>query len=469
MLSPFAYVRRTHMDSEHTTKRLFRAVLSCLFALAVCVPCVPQQPGDDPLQLQRIGLAKIASWQEHVRSTGEAASVRELLVEARAAFEVSVAVFIQRSDFSNAAWGTINLGNTLRYMNQSPQAIAVFQDAVSLSGQAHRTDLQVKALASLAFSEMGAGSMDAAGDHVREAVRLGENCGNKDFYFDSLNVAGQVETKQGDLAAANDYLNRALALGDQIGDKYQLYSGYANRADVYYQDAKACDYKQGYDVCYQFLQLSQDDYKKAKDIAQARGYSFLAEMAGTFLQQDDDRRALIQLAQKNNQELAAMPMFNPKQPKDVLATEYFTTPAADAQNLATLESAVKETKDWQMRFQKQGLIVLDMDADDFSAQGSLAQWKGDLNTALAKFLQAIQLVEQDRRKLRDEKARSAFMEDRLNDYYSAAWILLQQKRYAEAFALFEESRSRAMADLLASAPLGLGNPHERELFSEMQS
>jgi CHAT domain-containing protein len=457
------------MDSEHTTKRLFRAVLSCLFALAVCVPCVPQQPGDDPLQLQRIGLAKIASWQEHVRSTGEAASVRELLAEARAAFEVSVAVFIQRRDFSNAAWGTINLGNTLRYMNQSPQAIAVFQDAVSLSGQAHRTDLQVKALASLAFSEMGAGSMDAAGDHVREAVRLGENCGNKDFYFDSLNVAGQVETKQGDLAAANDYLNRALALGDQIGDKYQLYSGYANRADVYYQDAKACDYKQGYDVCYQFLQLSQDDYKKAKDIAQARGYSFLAEMAGTFLQQDDDRRALIQLAQKNNQELAAMPMFNPKQPKDVLATEYFTTPAADAQNLATLESAVKETKDWQMRFQKQGLIVLDMDADDFSAQGSLAQWKGDLNTALAKFLQAIQLVEQDRRKLRDEKARSAFMEDRLNDYYSAAWILLQQKRYAEAFALFEESRSRAMADLLASAPLGLGNPHERELFSEMQS
>jgi CHAT domain-containing protein len=48
-------------------------------------------------------------------------------------------------------------------------------------------------------------------------------------------------------------------------------------------------------------------------------------------------------------------------------------------------------------------------------------------------------------------------------------LLLQQKLYAEAFALFEQSRSRAMADMLASAPLNLSNPQERQLLSELQS
>jgi CHAT domain-containing protein len=437
--------------------------------MAISVSCVSQQPAGDALQLQRSGVAEIDRWLEHVRSTGDATNVRNALASAQAVLETSDTLFEQRQDFGDAAWSAIKLGDIQRLMNQSPQAIAAFQHAARLAEQAHRRDFQAKALASLAFAEMRAGSIDTTADHAREAVTLAENCGNKDFYFDALNVAGEVETKLGDLAAANDYLNRALAIGDQIGDKYQLYSGYADRADVYYQDAQQCDYRQGYDVCYQFLQLSQDDYRKAQAIAQAQGYIFLAGMAGSLLQQADGRRAVIERAQKNNQELAAMPVFNPRQPKDVLATEYFTTPGADPQTLAILENAVKETRDWRMRMQQQGLYVPDFNADDLSAQGMLAQWKGDLNTALAKFLQAVQLVEQDRRRLRDEKARSAFMEDKLGDYYSAAWILLQQKRYAEAFALYEQSRSRAMADMLASAPVRLGNPQERELFSEVQS
>jgi CHAT domain-containing protein len=457
------------MDSRNALRRFFRAAVSCLFALAVSLPCVSQQPGADPLQLQKSGLAEIDRWLEHVRSTGDAESVRNLLESAQGKLQAAYALFIQRRDFSNAAWSAIKLGDIQRYMNQWPQAIAAFQNATSLAAQAHRTDFQAKALAWLAFSEMRAGSVDAAEDHVREAVRLGENCGNKDFYFDALDVAGEVETKRGDLAAANDYLNRALAIGDQIGDKYQLYNGYSDRADVYYQDAQQCNYKQGYDVCYRFLQLSQDDYKETQSIVQARGYTFLAELAGNNLQQVDDRRAILQRAQNDNQKLAAAPMFNPKQPKDVLASKYFASDAADPKNLAIAESAVKETEDWQMGLQQQGLIVMDLNADDLHAQGALAQLSGDLNTALAKYLQAVQLVEQDRRKLRDEQARSAFMEDKLDYYYSPAMLLLQQKLYAEAFALFEQSRSRAMADMLASAPLNLGNPRERQLFSEFQS
>jgi CHAT domain-containing protein len=48
-------------------------------------------------------------------------------------------------------------------------------------------------------------------------------------------------------------------------------------------------------------------------------------------------------------------------------------------------------------------------------------------------------------------------------------MLLDRKQYAEAFKLFELSRSRAMADLLTSRPLGLGPALERSLFSQLQT
>jgi hypothetical protein len=47
--------------------------------------------------------------------------------------------------------------------------------------------------------------------------------------------------------------------------------------------------------------------------------------------------------------------------------------------------------------------------------------------------------------------------------------LLDRKQYLEAFELFERSRSRAMADLLASRPLTLGTTQERILFSQLQT
>ncbi|MGD0445877.1 MAG: CHAT domain-containing tetratricopeptide repeat protein [Edaphobacter sp.] len=355
------------------------------------------------------------------------------------------------------------------------QAVTIFQNVAKAAEAAKRPDYRTKALSELAFSEMNMGAMDAAEEHAREAVRLGESCGNKEFYFDALDNAGEVETKRGNFVAAADFLDRALAMKGEVSDQYRVYMGYSDRADVYLTNAEGCDFKRGYDVCLQLTQLAGDDYTKARAIAQERGYSFLAEeIAGKLLLSVDGRKALIRNSQKWDQDLAANPTFNPKQPKDVLVHENFVSPGAPPQNLALSEGMVNEVKDWQARMRQQGLNVpdnaaVDLPAVDLSNEGALAQMKGDLNTSLEKDLQAVELLEKDRRKLGDEEARRAFMQDKMEFYYNPALILLQQKRYGEAFALFEQSRSRAMADLLASRPLSLGTPQERALFSDLQS
>ena len=457
------------MESGSTTRRLFYLALLCLLAFTAPLGPACAQVNGDPLLLQRSGIARIDHWLDHVRTTGDAASTRDELATAQLELQTSYVLFLQRQDPAGAVWSAIKLGDIQRYVNQWPQAISVFQNTVQLADLARRTDYGTKALAELALSEMRTGSMDAAADHAREAVRLGADCGNKAFYFDALAIAAELETKRGNLTAAADYLNRAFAMKDQIVDKQQLYSGYLDRGDVYDQQAHACDYKRGPEVCSQLLQLARNDYQKAQAIAQERGYRYLAELIQGFLQGLDVLQATIQGSQKQNQSLAAMSTFNPKQPKDVLVTEEFALGGSTPQDLALVETAIKEMNDWLARMQQQGLTMRDLDPNDFAVQGSLAQMKGDLNTALAKELQAVQLLEQDRRKLHDPQARSGFMEDKIDYYYSPALILLQQKRYPEAFALFEESRSRAMADMLASRPLNLGTPPERTLFSDLQS
>ena len=61
------------------------------------------------------------------------------------------------------------------------------------------------------------------------------------------------------------------------------------------------------------------------------------------------------------------------------------------------------------------------------------------------------------------------MDDKLDCYYRPALLLLQQKRYSEAFTLYEQSRSRTIADMLFSRDLTLGTPQERDFFSRLQT
>ncbi len=457
------------MELGPATRRLFYVALLCLLALTVAPRPACAQANADPAQLQNSGVARLDHWLNHVRATGDAVTTRNELMAAQNELQASYLLFAQRQEPARAAWSAVKLGDIQRYLNHWAQAVSEYQVALQLAELAKRADYQTKALAELAFSEMNAGSTDAAADHVAEAVRLGAHCGNDAFYFDALDTAAELETKRGDLTAAGDYFNRALAMKDRIVDKQQLYLAYANGGEIYYQDARACDARQDADVCTQLLQLARDNYRKAQAIAQEAGYGYLASAMQNLLGDADTLAGTIQNEQKHNQSLAAMSMFNPTQPKDVLVTEEFAPGALNAQTVAMMENLVKQMQDWLARVQQQGLTVRNLNPDDEWIQGSLAEMKGESNAALPKYEEAVQLLEQDRRNLRDPQARSAFMEDKIGYYYSPALILLGQKRYGEAFALFEESRSRAMADLLVSRPLNLGTAKERTLFSDLQS
>jgi CHAT domain-containing protein len=93
--------------------------------------------------------------------------------------------------------------------------------------------------------------------------------------------------------------------------------------------------------------------------------------------------------------------------------------------------------------------------------------RGNNDAALAEFLKAVDALERDRRTLRGERSRGTFLEDRINFYYAPVQQLLERRRYDQAFELVERSRSRALADLLASRAPGLQNPEEQKAYAEL--
>lgn len=441
-------------------------------ALACCLPVVSilaasGQHDDRASGLQSDAIARIARWRDYVRRTGDAQSTISELSMAQAELNAAFNRFLQIKDNADAAWSAINLAEILRSVNRFEQAIPIYKQAEDLAQKSNRRDYQTKALARLAFAEMSVKQLDAAADHAQKAVNLGQDCGNPDFYFDALLTADEIETARGNLPAASDYVDRALALTSQLHDQQQVYLVYGDRADVYYQKALSYDCQKQVDVCRQLYDRAKADYQSAQSIARKLGYTFLAQNYGQQLQTANAQATILERKQAGAPILSTG-IFEPKQPRDVLVTEDFATGAANPETAALLKNLVKQVDDQAASYRRQGLFVQDVNATDYSVRGQIAEMGGDDQSALDYYRRAVQLLEQDRRNLKDDQARSSFMDDKLDCYYRPALLLLQQKRYSEAFAFHEQSRSRTIADMLFSRELNLGTPQERALFARLQ-
>jgi CHAT domain-containing protein len=130
----------------------------------------------------------------------------------------------------------------------------------------------------------------------------------------------------------------------------------------------------------------------------------------------------------------------------------------DDANAAMLKRILPE---YIQRLEKEGDT-----ARSTSARGTLQEFLGQNDQALQSHLKAVELLEADRRRLRDERSRGTFLEDKMQVFYNAILNLLDRGRSVEAFDLVERSKSRAMADLLQTQELGLARPDDRRLYSE---
>ena len=416
----------------------------------------------DPLALQQQAIRRIDDFVDHFRKTGDMRSRLPDLAQAEAELASSSRTLAARGDWSALALGLIKHGHVYRMQGQWPNAIALYQQAEEAAKRGRDVVRQADALAWRALAESSRRNVGQAFADATQAVRLAETADDKEVLARALDVLGTVQIAQRDIAGAADTLNREVEVARQAKDSMAAYYAYLNRSDVYLKIGERCDFQRSFEPCYQALDRARVDLQQALAIARQRGYTALARQTEEFIGTVEGRRALIKSQEAMHQSVQKTGVFRPKKSGDVLVTEKFVASPGEIPPLLT--QIYQEAK----RIEKQAGPFADVtEARSQYVEGLMNELQGNNDAALAFFLKAVDTLERDRRALRDERSRGTFLEDRIGFYYAPIQHFLDRRRYAEAFELLERSRSRALADLLASRTLGLERAEEQKLYAEL--
>ncbi|HEX7636673.1 MAG TPA: CHAT domain-containing protein, partial [Noviherbaspirillum sp.] len=377
----------------------------------------------------------------------------------------SNAFFATSNDWGPLALGLMKQGTLRRIAaqwapDQWAPALSLYRQAAGAAHRAGSVAYQADALAWVSSVEISMNNIAQASSDAKEALRLAETAGDNNVLAHALEAVGAVQIAQRDLSGAAATFERGVSIASKAKDPMATYFAFSNRADMYLKRAERCSFERAFEPCYQALDHARSDYQRALTIARKSGYTALATGTQQFLSYVETRRALLQQLDRQHTSLLDADKFRPKMPGDVLVTDTFA-PHWEGMPPPALMQLYQQVK----RLEASGY------ADASSArgryvEGMVEEMQGNNDEALKQFLQAAELLQRDRRALHDERSRGTILEDRIEIYYAAMLRLLDRHRYDEAFRLLENSRSRAMADLLATRKLGLGRPREQALYAE---
>ena len=430
-------------------------------ALLIAVAAPGASAQTDPLVLQQQAVQRLDDVVAHFRRTGEFATRRAEMAQAEAELAQSNRLLAQRGDLPALALGQIKQGTAWRLQGEWQRAVALYRQAAQTAQRAGDAGREADAMSWKALAESSQNHLGQALADAKAALRRAELANQPDVLALALDVLGGVQTSLGDLPAAADTYEREVAVAAKVRDPMARYFAFLGRSDVYLKTGTKCDFQRSFEPCFKALDLAEADMRQAQDIVNRLGHTGLMQQTQGMLNGIQARRQLVQLQQSNDSSVGSASMFNPRKASDVLVTENFANPSGDMPpGFDTLLQSLRQ------QHKQVGAFAQSSEADMANIEGQFSTMSGQSEAALAWYRQSIAALERDRRSLRDERSRSSYMNDRIGIYYRCALLLLQQQRVAEAFEVFERSRSRALADLLASRPLDVGAGAERALYAE---
>ena len=415
----------------------------------------------DPIEIQKRAIQRIDGFIDTFRRTGDMTSRRPDLERAEGELEESNRMLAASGDWPALALGLIKRGHVHRMQGRWQQAIPFYRQAEDAAKRGQDVSRRSEALAWRALSESSLRQGGEALADATEAVRLADSIHDKDAQARALDVLGTVQLAQLDLAGAADSLNREVAVAAGAKDPMTAYFAYLSRSDVYLKTGEKCDYQRNFEQCFEALDRAGADLEQALAIAQKLGYGALARQTRQFINNIELRRGMIRSQQGMDRVVEKTALFHPKKPGDVLVSEKFVPPPAELPPLFREISEASKRSDAAA-----GPFASTSEARIHFVDGMMNEYRGDNDAALASYRKAVASLEADRRALSDERSRGTFLGDRINFYYAAVQQLLDRRRYGEAFEIFERSRSRALADLLASRTPSLSTPAEQKLYAE---
>jgi CHAT domain-containing protein/tetratricopeptide (TPR) repeat protein len=398
-----------------------------------------------------------------VYKTGNLVGMAQVLEPAREKAQIAHAQFLDRRDYAKAAESLIAVAdidralvmqNPAEYQVKQAPIRQTYADALTLAEQANDAAMQYKALKGLARVNLNSKDYLTASSQISQAIDLATHSGNKDDLFAAYEMRSDVEQQRGNLSAAIDYLDRALNMSGEIKDPSLLWDAYDARGEIYNARADQCDFNHNFEFCKGVFDKGMDDVKKALQVAERLGFDYLKNQAMATL---NERKLVADGRAETAATFAKLSQMDSLVTKasQVIVWPHFA-PGANPAMAAEVRKGVGQADGPVNAYDPMRPYIL----------GRLAEWEGNDAGALQNYLQAVKLLESDRRKVGDVEGSGSFMSNRIEIYYAAALQYLDRKQYPQAFELIERSRARAMAEMLASRQLSFRTPELQDLFSQ---
>jgi CHAT domain-containing protein len=404
----------------------------------------PIQQTYDPFLAQKEAIRALDIVLERRRKTGDiVGTVSDLRLIGRA-FTNLHQNFIDRGEWAEASLSAAKLGYILRLLNMPAEAKQSFEYALQHSLRAKHVGHQVTALLGLAKNELyrtGAHDYQAVARYLDQARELAEAAGDKQGLCDAHQVRAELELEQRQYLAALDAINRSFPLTAGLADPMMPFYAHQTRGMIYSEWAGACDYDREAAACAERLDKAKQDFEKAQELMRSLGYEYVVKAVAVSLKNVETKRALIKLKETDKRLSGEISKLQRTLP--VLVDENFLPPKTSdmfADSPALLNN-MKLLLEEQIRRTSDG-------ATGTFLRGRLKDILDEPDAALDYYLKAVKLLETDSGSLQGDKSLGTYLEDKIQIYYEPMRHLLQRKRHAEAFDLMENSRTRAMADLL---------------------
>ncbi len=346
---------------------------------------------------------------------------RALAIDRELGFEPAVS-----SGLGNLALCHLGLGEV-------EPALESFDQALDLARRAGLRQEEGYWLAGKGNALLHLGKYDLALDLHRQSLRLREETGSRGELVEALAELGELLLRLGDLAGAETHFRRALQLAEEIGQDRGVTLDLLRLGDLEWHRRRWP----------QAAELYGRALKRARAAGdQARTGEALVQLAAT----DRQRGRLAEGLERGREALAAarragMRLLEARALRVLgdldrsggaleLALDHYAAGEAIA------AAAGEPDLLWRLEYGK-GLAL---------AAG------GRKSEAVAALRQAVELIEGVRARLREERFRAGYLEDKTQVYVELARLLLELGRLDEAFSWSEQLRARTFLALLDRTP-----------------
>lgn len=357
--------------------------------------------------------------------------------EARDYYEQALAISERLQSKVSMSQDHGNLGLCLLGLGEVGPAMEHFRLAIELARQAGMRQDQAYWLRARGDGHVSSGRYDLALQDYSTALSMYEGMGAQAELLESLHAAGELHLMLGDTVSARRQFERALTMARGIGLDRGITSNLLALGDLEMRRGR--------------VDAAVLLYQQARDRAEAAGAAHTLA------------RALLRLAraQRSREVLDAA----------AAGADRALALARDAGSPSLqAEARYARAEVSRLRGHHRGAL------DEYTAAAALAakvgdpdlMWQvlhgrarslersGELDGALATLEQAVELIESVRGRLREQRFRSGYVEDKFEVYLELMRLQLQLGRTADAFITAERLRARSFVDQVggrASWPL----------------